>query len=145
MKELNVSLIDAPRPPAFPTVRDWAAVGFRHSRLAVCTFCAVFGCVVLITLFTPARYESELKILVKPERIDPLVSSESNAQAVGQNSVTEQDVNSEVEILKSHDLLEKVVAASALNVPHNASGLKRVLTFLPWRVDPGPKVRTELV
>jgi uncharacterized protein involved in exopolysaccharide biosynthesis len=142
MKELmNVSLIDPPGPPAVPTVRDWAAVGFRHTRLAVVTFLLVFGSVVFVTWLMPARYESELKILVKPERIDPIVSPESNAQSFAQNAVTEQDVNSEVEILKSHDLLEKVVTTSQLNAPHAPTGLKAILGYL-WTVDPGPRVRT---
>jgi uncharacterized protein involved in exopolysaccharide biosynthesis len=128
MKELNVSLIDTPRPPRpAPTVRDWAAVGFRRSRIITCSFLLVFGGVVLITWLTPARYESETEILVKRERIDPIVTADKNTQPVTPADVTEQDVNSEVELLKSRDLLEKVALSSGLTTQNERPGLKALL------------------
>ena len=128
MKELNVSLIDAPRPPRpAPTVRDWAAVGFRRSRAIICSFLLVFGGVVLITWLTPARYESDTEILVKRERIDPIVTADKNTQPVIPADVTEQDINSEVELLKSRDLLEKVAVSSGLATQGERPGIKALL------------------
>ena len=131
MKELNVSLIDrTPRTPAPFTVRDWAAVGFRQRRVIRLTFVAVFGAVVLLTWLTPSEYESEAKILVKRDRADSIVSPDKNAQPVTLPDLTEQDLNSEVEILRSHDLLEKVAISSGLNAKVRESRLKTVAMAL---------------
>src|SRR5262249_39810639 len=127
MKELNVSLIDRPLPPrTTTTVRDWAAVGFRHTRSIICSFLVVFGGVVFITWLTPARYESQMEILVKRERVDPIVTADKNTPTMPAD-VTEQDVNSEVELLKSRDLLEKVAVSSGLTTQSERPGLKAVL------------------
>src|SRR5262245_36895230 len=127
MKELNVSLIDTPRPRTVPTVRDWATVGFRRGRIITCSFLVVFGAVVFITWLTPARYQSELEILVKRERVDPIVTADKNAQPANPGDVTEQDVNSEVELLRSRDLLEKVAVSSGLTTRNEPSRFKALL------------------
>src|SRR5437899_2962263 len=116
MHQLPVSVSSSIATPKAPTLRDWAAIGFRHARLMGFCFLFIFGAAVLITLFTPRQYEAELKILVKGERVDPLVSPEKESVAP-RPDVTEQDVNSEVELLKSRDLLEKVALANG--VPPN--------------------------
>jgi uncharacterized protein involved in exopolysaccharide biosynthesis len=126
MKELNVALIDRPRPPAPFTIRDWAAVGFRQRRVILGTFLAVFGAVVLITLLMPTQYESEVEILVKRERMDAVVSLANSQQTSAQPEVTEQDLNSEVEILHSHDLLEKVAVESGLSSRIRDSKLRTI-------------------
>ena len=67
-------------------------------------------------LLLPRKYEAEMKILVNRERVDPVVTSNPEAQA-GPSIVpvvSEEDLNSEVELLKSRDLLEKVVVACGL-------------------------------
>jgi uncharacterized protein involved in exopolysaccharide biosynthesis len=135
MKELNVALIDRPRPPAPFTPRDWAAVGFRQRRVIVNTFLAVFGAVVLITWLMPTQYESETEILVKRERTDPVISPDNSQQASAQPEVTEQDLNSEVEILHSHDLLEKVAVESGLRDRVRDSRIRTVALALGFAHD----------
>jgi uncharacterized protein involved in exopolysaccharide biosynthesis len=143
MKELNVSLIDRPLPArTTTTVRDWAAVGFRRSRSIVCSFLVVFGGVVFITWLTPARYESQMELLVKRERVDPIVTADKNTQPTTPGDVTEQDVNSEVELLKSRDLLEKVAVSSGLTQSQRP-GLKALLRKWVMRsAEPDEGLRT---
>src|SRR5438445_8647514 len=117
MHQLPAPVSSISTPPR-STLRDWAGLGFRQRRVIVSSFLLILGAVVLITLFTPRQYEAELKILVKGERADPLVTPEKDS-IMPRPEVTEQDVNSEVELLKSRDLLEKVVLASG--VPPNDS------------------------
>ena len=62
------------------TLRDLLAIGFRRRRLVLITFLSTFALATLIVLMRPAEYESEMKILVKRERVDPLVSPEASAQ-----------------------------------------------------------------
>jgi uncharacterized protein involved in exopolysaccharide biosynthesis len=80
------------------------------------TGCAIVTLVaaVLAGLVLP-RYEAEAKILVTRTRIDPTISSQSDdKQRIIRDDVTEEQINSEVELLNSYDLLEKVVVASGL-------------------------------
>jgi uncharacterized protein involved in exopolysaccharide biosynthesis len=142
LKELNVSLITAPRSPSVPTVRDWAAIGFRRGRLIGISFLAVFGGVLFVTWLTPASYDSNLEILVKRERIDPVLTADKNTQTINQNDVTEQDINSEVELLKSRDLLEKVVVKSGLNTMPQQSRLKTFLGLWRQGQKPDERLRT---
>jgi uncharacterized protein involved in exopolysaccharide biosynthesis len=105
----------AVRPSLSLAPRDLVAIGFRWRRAILATFFAVLAGAVLAAIFLPKRYESEIEILVHRERADPLLTSEPTA-AMEQNlpSLTEEDINSEVAILKSQDLLEKVVLACDL-------------------------------
>src|SRR6266850_127688 len=130
MQELSLEPVNAPRPRSSLTIRDWVAVGFRHGRLMVLSFLAIFLTVAVITWLTPARYEAEMKILVKRGRVDPIVSPEANTQLATTSDLNEQDLNSEVELLKSRDLLEKVVVASGLDTTPRRSFLAPLLARL---------------
>jgi uncharacterized protein involved in exopolysaccharide biosynthesis len=97
-----------------PTLRDLLAVVFRHRRLAVNSFLGVLLGTLLSLWILPKQYEAQMKILVKRERTDPVITSEVNALPQISSSVTEEELNSEVELLKSRDLLEKVVVVCGL-------------------------------
>jgi uncharacterized protein involved in exopolysaccharide biosynthesis len=128
MQELNLSLIDnTPRLPAPPTPRDWAATGFRRGRILIVTFFTIFGTVAAITWMMPKQYEAQTKILVKHERQDPVVSPTSNSDPITPPDLTETELNSEVELIKSHDLLENVVRTMGLQNQHAASWLDSIL------------------
>jgi uncharacterized protein involved in exopolysaccharide biosynthesis len=85
-------------------------------------------------MLRPARYEAQMKILVKRERVDPLVTpDQSSPQQQFLLGVTEEELNSEVELLKSRDLLTQVVVASGIQErkgdekdPRLASAVERV-------------------
>ena len=130
MQELRLEPLNSGRPRSSLTIRDWVALGFRHGRLMVLSFLAIFLSVAVITWLTPARYEAEMKILVKRERVDPVVSPEANTQFATTADLNEQDLNSEVELLKSRDLLEKVVVASGLDARPARSFLGTLMTVL---------------
>lgn len=90
--------------------RDLFEIGYRRRRTFGSVFLLIMLGAALAALVMPRRYEAELKILVHRERADPLVTAQQTA-AVEQNmpSLTEEDINSEVAILRSQDLLENVV------------------------------------
>jgi uncharacterized protein involved in exopolysaccharide biosynthesis len=106
-----------------PTLRDLLAVVFRHRRLVVSCFLAILLGTILSLLILPKQYEGEMKILVRRERTDPVITSEAAAFQPVSLNVTEEELNSEVELLKSQDLLEKVVIAC---------GLQRAVTPSLW-------------
>jgi len=95
------------------TLAEVLAIGQRHARLAVRTFFAVFLVIAAFVLLRPSRYESEMKLLVKQERLDPVPGEESSRPPSWQN-ISEEQLNSEVELLNSRDLLAKVVTATGL-------------------------------
>src|SRR5205809_6320573 len=140
MEEVNLELYSAPRPPAVPpplTLRDVVGVAFRHVRLMVLSFFVVLFGAVGVTWLMPPLYEAEVKIMVKRERLDQVVGGNQNTQLIAED-LTEQDVNSEVELLKSRDLLEKVVVESGLNTQSTASFFSSVLEYLPGPAKGGP-------
>src|ERR1700730_11891452 len=97
------------------SLRDVLSPLFRRRRLFVLSLCGILLGTILAAVLQPSQYEAHMEILVKRERVDPVVTTEATTQmAQAAPAVTEEEINSEVEILKSRDLLEKVVLASGL-------------------------------
>jgi uncharacterized protein involved in exopolysaccharide biosynthesis len=113
------------------TLRDLLAIGFRHQRLVVASFLLIASMAFVVLLLRPAQYEAQMKILVKRERVDPLVSSEESTQTPLSFGVTEEELNSEVELLKSRDLLTQVVIEEGLHEKPD-TGLRARLGRLLW-------------
>jgi uncharacterized protein involved in exopolysaccharide biosynthesis len=96
------------------TTRDFLAAGFRQHRLIIATFFGILAAVTVIAFVLPKQYESQMKILVRHERADSVVSAERDTPHQVQTEVSEEELESEAELLKSHDLLSKVVTACDL-------------------------------
>src|SRR5690348_10014253 len=94
-------------------VRDYVAIGFRwrYRMLFVFLVTAVAG--VLVAFYAPREYQSTMKILVTRERVDPLVAPDQVA-VTSPREISEEDLNSEVELIKNDDVLRKVVLATGL-------------------------------
>jgi len=102
------------RPPLIQ-LRDLLAIGLRHRRLVTLSFLGLMAGVILSLFLLPPHYKAATKILVKRERADLVVTADtSGAQQQPPAAVSETDMNSEIELMKSQDLLEKVVAACDL-------------------------------
>ena len=97
-----------------PTLRDIATPLFRHRKLVLLTFCGLVLATGLGIVLMPKDYQAKMKILVKRERVDTAVTPGRDAAMSNPGSVTEEELNSEVELLKSRDLLEKVVESCKL-------------------------------
>ena len=129
MEDIIIRTANA-RPPLVQA-RDWFAVAIRHRRLINLTFLGVLTGAVLAIFLLPPRYESNTKILVKRERVDMLVTADpTGAQQQPPPPVTEVDLNSEVELIKSQDLLENVVKACGLQ---EETGHSAWLSWLHFR------------
>lgn len=100
------------------SLRDVLSPLFRRRRLFVLSLCGILLGTILAAVVLPSQYEAQMEILVKRERVDPVVTTEATTQMTQvAPAVTEEEINSEVEILKSRDLLEKVVLANGLQEP----------------------------
>jgi uncharacterized protein involved in exopolysaccharide biosynthesis len=97
-----------------PTLRELAMVLFRQRRV----FLGIAGIIFLLALlyaFLGASYRAEVRILVRRGRSDPPVSGQQNAPPdFSRVEVTEEELNSEVELLKDNDVLRRVVGATNL-------------------------------
>ncbi len=99
---------------SLPTRRDLVAVVFRHWKSMVIASGLVIAGTLLAGVWTP-QYEARMKILVESRRTDAVVSSSSVSPVqFNGNVVSEEDINSEVELLSGDDLLHKVVLATGL-------------------------------
>jgi uncharacterized protein involved in exopolysaccharide biosynthesis len=96
------------------SMRDLIAIGFRQKRAVVVAFCSLLMGTVLAVILMPADYQGSTKFLIERARMDPVVSSGHEAGAV-KSEVTEEELNSEVELLKSDDVMRQVVVAAGLN------------------------------
>jgi len=105
--------------PSTITSRDALMPIFRHKRLASLVFWGALLGAVGGGLLLPRKYDAEMKILVNRDRVDSVVTPDPDAPvpAAPSTVVTEEDLNSEVELLKSRDLLEQVVVACKLEPP----------------------------
>ena len=107
------------RPPANQisiSSRDVIAIAFRRKRLIVVTFGGILLGAALCALFLPREYKSTMQILVKRQRPDPVVTTQpDNMGAVVGSEITEEDMNTEVQLINSRDLLEQVVVACGLD------------------------------
>jgi len=105
------------------TARDVVAIGFRHQRVMVLCFVGVVLGVLLSAVFLPTKYRAETKLLVKRERVDPIITPEQNAPMMYHDTVGEEEINSEVELIQSQDVLQKVVTTCGLDSPKLLSRL----------------------
>jgi uncharacterized protein involved in exopolysaccharide biosynthesis len=87
---------------------------FRQRRVFVCVSGLVLAAAVLY-LFVGARYRAEMKILVRPGRADAPVSAQENAPLdLTRLAISEEELNSEVELLRDDEVLRRVVEENGL-------------------------------
>jgi uncharacterized protein involved in exopolysaccharide biosynthesis len=94
----------------FFSLRDFFYVLFRHKKKIIFFFLAVTIAVVLATFLAPRIYRTDAKLMVRIGRenatLDPTAAT---GQVIPVIKYQESEVNSEIEILKSRELAEKVV------------------------------------
>jgi len=104
------------------SARDFVVPLRRRKRALLVTFLVVLAGIISLALLSGPSYSSHMAILVDLQRFDPIVSTGATSQVVTtSNPVTEEEINSEVELLGSSDVLEQVVIANGLWEPHGFS------------------------
>ena len=106
------SLTRARHGQANVSTRDVASVVFRHKLLICVTFLTVAIGTAAVAFLMPNQYESRMKILVKNTRTDVPITPERTSGLNGaapESEVSENQINSEIELLTSKDLLNQVV------------------------------------
>jgi uncharacterized protein involved in exopolysaccharide biosynthesis len=134
------------------TLRDVVAPVFRHRRLVALSFLGIFAGSIVAAFLLPKQYQAEMKILVKRERVDPVLTSDKTTVIQPNSEVSEEQVQSEVELLRSRDLLENVVKASGLapagknqNDREQSVSLARAVRNLETKLQAEPLKKTNLI
>jgi uncharacterized protein involved in exopolysaccharide biosynthesis len=97
-----------------PTLRDIVAVLFRQRWSMLAASFLVVVAVAVSGVWIP-KYEVQMKILALRQRSDEMVTASADTPTqVNNDQVSEEDLNSEVELLNSDDLLRKVVLTTGL-------------------------------
>src|SRR6202162_259944 len=97
-----------------PTMRELAVILFRQRKLFVGVSGLVFVLAVVYAI-AGAAYRAQIRVLVRRGRADPPATAQPNAPpAFSRVEVTEEDLNSEVELLKDDDVLRRVVRVNDL-------------------------------
>jgi uncharacterized protein involved in exopolysaccharide biosynthesis len=99
------------------TVHELLAILFRQKRIVGIIFGCTFGACVVIFSMQPNVYDAEMKILVNQTRVDPVLTPDSQAPYRTIGALSEQDLSSEAELLKSRDILEGAVTECSTNKP----------------------------
>ena len=91
------------------SIRPFVESTFRYRRLWLTVVVSVVAMTLIFTLLTPKQYQSEMNVLVQNARGNPQVTPERTMGSVVVNEVTEEQINSEIEVLRSRGLANVVV------------------------------------
>jgi len=107
--ELQLSEVP-PQPAGRPalTAKDVVAMIYRRRRLALALFGAVFAIIAAATVMQKSLYVVRAKLLFKKERATTVVSG-GGTVTEDKPQVSEEGLNSEIEILQSTTLLREVL------------------------------------
>jgi len=110
----ELKLMPRPTRAAAPTARDLVAVFFRHRRLWMISFVGILAGVSLYGVLAPT-YQAEMKVLVRHSRVDPMLTPTlAQTPQIDPREVSEEELNSEVELLRDKEILGRVVQAAGL-------------------------------
>ena len=99
-----------PVRPRESSLRDIYYLLFRHRKKVAATFFGVFILVTAFTFLIPEIYQSEAKFLVRIGRESVTLDPTANTgQIITTYQSREEEINSEIEILRSRELAEEVV------------------------------------
>jgi protein tyrosine kinase modulator len=97
-----------------PTLRELAMVLFRQRRVFVCVSGLVLVAAIIYA-FAGTKYQANMKILVRRGRADAPVSAQADAPLdLTRMEVTEEELNSEVELLRDDEVLRKVAETNRM-------------------------------
>ncbi len=110
----NEELVREEAESAPPTVRELAMILFRQRKVFFCVAGIIFGAAVAYSILG-SRFEAHMQVLVRHGRSDPPATAQENAPVdLSRVVVTEEELNSEVELLKDNEVLRRVVEADNL-------------------------------
>ncbi len=138
-----------------PTLRELAMVLFRRRRVFVWASGLVLGVAVLYA-FAGTKYEATMKVLVRRGRANAPMTAQENAPLdLTRIGITEEELNSEVELLRDDEVLREVVQETDLGRRDwlhflrmgegNAERVERAARRLAKKLEVEPMKKTNLI
>jgi uncharacterized protein involved in exopolysaccharide biosynthesis len=122
METLGLSVADRKYIASSDRPNAFGKVLLKRWRLALAVFSILFGLTLLFAALLPRQYEATMRLLVKNERVDALISPDKGTQGIFYlDDIAESRVNTEVALLLSNDLLRQVVQQCRLGNTVKAS------------------------
>ena len=153
MKELDSVRVTGDQES--PTLRELAMVLFRQGKVFVSVSTFVMIAAILYAI-AGANYRAHLQVLVRRGRSDPPATGQPNAPPdFSRVEVSEEELNSEVELLKDDDVMRRVVESNDLEShdwlkwlrPHEeqAARVERAAKKLSKRLDIEAVKKTDVI
>lgn len=130
---------------------DWMGFVRRQWVLMLAVWLVMMVLVVVALYLWPRQYESSAKFLVKNARQDLVVGPSESATAATREQMSETLLNTELELLRSRDILARVVDELSLQQPLIDSGMapevatERAIRGLGGRLVAATMRRTNLI
>jgi uncharacterized protein involved in exopolysaccharide biosynthesis len=104
----------------------WIELLFRRRRILLQVATVVFGAAVFVTALCPPTYQSAAQVMVRDDRAQLLIApnlrgSSARDASIVSNPVSQEELNSEVELLRSRHLI--TAAIKGLPLPARQDGL----------------------
>jgi uncharacterized protein involved in exopolysaccharide biosynthesis len=97
--------------------RDLLRILFKRKTPIIVFYGAMLVVAALYCFFWPPTYEAEVRFLVKHNRQEPVISSDlQSVRMISREAVTESDLNTEMDVLQSQQVLE--TTARDLDLEH---------------------------
>jgi uncharacterized protein involved in exopolysaccharide biosynthesis len=95
--------------------RPIVTAAFRYHRLWLMITVSIVGLTLVYAFLAPRKYRSEMDILVQNKRGDDQITPSRINGEITVNGVTEEQINSEIQLLTSRELASKVIDPSWTN------------------------------
>src|SRR5580700_5112957 len=119
MKTNEIVVAQEQRP--LPSLQEVGLTLTRWRWSVLATFLLILAAVLISGVWIP-KYEAAMKIMVSRQRSDAIVTASDSAPVlVNGDQVSEEDLNSEIELINSEDLLRNVVLATGLEQKANTT------------------------
>src|SRR5438128_974556 len=96
-------------------VRQLGTIVRAHRWWALLLLLGVVMTGMVLTILSAPVYESAIKVLVSRERVDPRISAGSVSGDLPRAEIAEEEFNSELEIIRSREVVEAVVKELGLD------------------------------
>ena len=131
-------------------LRYWLGLLRRQWLLMAFIWLLVVAAGVTLLKWWPREYQSAAKFLVRNARQDLVVNPSSGQESVRMDNVSEETLNTEIELLKSRELQERVVRELGLDAPETPDeepslAMERAIRRLNGALEIGAIRRTNFI
>lgn len=106
---------------------------WRRKLLICCVFLLVVISGMTATFLITPKYEATMSILVTRDRIDPQINPSDKTSDITQTTISDEEFNSELELIKSSEVIAGVIKELDLinnRLPKNDTRLDDLLSLI---------------